>query len=680
MPTELHAGVERRHRGSPLGRGAPPTPFFLRYGREEPTPPRRALRAGPVSVELEDGDLRYASMGGEEIVRRIYVAVRDLSWNTIPGEINGLQTEDRGDAFRVTFVRTHRQGSIAFAWNGTIEGAPDGTLSYRMEGTALSSFPFAKIGICVHHAIRGTAGRPFHGTGPDGSVQGVFPELVGPQIHLEDGTDLPLFDPVDHLEIEMPTGIVTFDFEGDLFEAEDQRNWTDGSFKTYSTPARLGYRFDAVEGQRIVQQVTISTRGFPRYAARPRGATAPLRLHIGDPTGARMPQIGLGTGQGPTRLSERHWELLRKLGPAHLRADVHLVDDGWTGTMAYAREASLATGCPLELAVFADDGAADEQLASLADELAARPVRLSGLLLVPEVGETTPPGITGAARRVLGGAIPAVPFLGGTNAYFCELNRSRPDPSGLDGIAYSANPQIHATDERSLAEALEGLGETVRAARSIFPGLPIHVTPVTLRPRFNAVASEEAEAPDDTSQFDPRQWSLFGAAWTAGSVGALSAAGATGVTFFEMAGPLGVIRGADEPVGLPPASLGDATVSPIYHVLADAAGMAGGEVLACRSEDPLSVTAFASRADGHDAVVVANLTDARRELIVIGLRAEEATLRVLDEGSAWAATHEPDAFAADGDVRRPGKGGMRIQMQPCAVVRIVARTASDKRG
>jgi len=33
----------------------------------------------------------------------------------------------------------------------------------------------------------------------------------------------------------------TISFEGDVFETEDQRNWTDASFKTYCPPLRLPY-------------------------------------------------------------------------------------------------------------------------------------------------------------------------------------------------------------------------------------------------------------------------------------------------------------------------------------------------------------------------------------------------------------------------------------------------------
>ena len=46
-------------------------------GRAQPAPPPLALRAGPLSLLLEDGGLRYIRLGRHEIVRRIYAAVRD---------------------------------------------------------------------------------------------------------------------------------------------------------------------------------------------------------------------------------------------------------------------------------------------------------------------------------------------------------------------------------------------------------------------------------------------------------------------------------------------------------------------------------------------------------------------------------------------------------------------------
>ena len=57
----------------------------LLHGSTEAPSEMRMLRAGPVTVLLDDVDLRYMRIGRTELVRRIYAAVRDRNWNTVPG-------------------------------------------------------------------------------------------------------------------------------------------------------------------------------------------------------------------------------------------------------------------------------------------------------------------------------------------------------------------------------------------------------------------------------------------------------------------------------------------------------------------------------------------------------------------------------------------------------------------
>ena len=239
-------------------------PQLIRTGRAEPPPEVRALRAGPVRVLYSDGDLRRICHGDVELVRRIYVAIRDLDWNTLPGAISDLDIDDRADSFAIRFSRRHAGGGLDYAWRAEIDGSADGTIRYRMRGEALSAFPYAKIGICVHHPVAGYAGQPFRGSTPGGPVAGTLPDAIGPQIHLDDGTDLPLFEPVSDLDITHACGgVVRFEFSGDLWEMEDQRNWTDASYKSASTPASLGYHHEACVGQRFEQEVVIRAAGFP---------------------------------------------------------------------------------------------------------------------------------------------------------------------------------------------------------------------------------------------------------------------------------------------------------------------------------------------------------------------------------------------------------------------------------
>ena len=66
----------------------------IRWGHDAPQPERRELRAGPLSLVFESGDLRYIRLGDREVLRRVYVAVRDHNWDTIPIAISDLSIEE----------------------------------------------------------------------------------------------------------------------------------------------------------------------------------------------------------------------------------------------------------------------------------------------------------------------------------------------------------------------------------------------------------------------------------------------------------------------------------------------------------------------------------------------------------------------------------------------------------
>jgi D-apionolactonase len=126
----------------------------LLHGTEAPFAEMRLLRAGPATVVLDGIDLRYLRIGGTELVRRVYAAVRDIDWDTVPGVVSGLEIEESDDGFRVEFDVCHARREIDFAWHGTITGARTGRIEYVFDGCAKSAFPFGRIGLCVHHPWR----------------------------------------------------------------------------------------------------------------------------------------------------------------------------------------------------------------------------------------------------------------------------------------------------------------------------------------------------------------------------------------------------------------------------------------------------------------------------------------------------------------------------------------------
>ncbi len=298
----------------------------LWYGRDEKPPKRELVQAGELTVELEGPQIRTVRVGDVEILRAVYMAVRDEEWMTVEGSMSGLELERGEREFASSFAMTHRQGPVSFDWTGRIEGDRSGTVSFSLDGVALTTFRYCRIGFCLLHPPEEYAGQRYHGRSPDGPLEGTLPLAIGPQ-RFEDGLDWPLFDSVSELDVSLASGLrVQMLFEGDLFEMEDQRNWTDASFKTYCTPLKLGYPFDASTGQRFSQKVTIHVSGRPSSASA--GADLVPRVKFDIDAGRPLPPIGLGLPRAAEPQSEGETNLLARAHPSHLRVDLDLAARG----------------------------------------------------------------------------------------------------------------------------------------------------------------------------------------------------------------------------------------------------------------------------------------------------------------------------------------------------------------
>src|SRR5262249_54576789 len=137
--------------------------------------------------------------------------------------------------------------------------------------------------------------------------------------------------------------------EGDVFEMEDHRNWTDASYKTYSGPLDRSDPVPIDAGTKVTQSVTLILRG--QTSAPPARSTS-VTLTIGHPGRTTLPRIGLGIASHGQPLGRQSLERLRRLHLVHLRADLVLSEPGWTSTLQRASAEGRALDVPLEVAVF----------------------------------------------------------------------------------------------------------------------------------------------------------------------------------------------------------------------------------------------------------------------------------------------------------------------------------------
>jgi hypothetical protein len=329
---------------------------------------------------------------------------------------------------------------------------------------------------------------------------------------------------------------------------------------------------------------------------------------------------------------------------------------------------------PLEIALLLSDQAESElpHVARVCQDV--RP-RVSTWLVYPTrevfTGGSPTERVVSTARQALGDSA----RLGaGTNTDFIFLQRTPPPTGWLDCVCLALNPQVHAFDDLSLIETLATQATVVNSARRWADGLPIVVSPVTLKPRHNPYATgaiPPAPPGELPPQVDPRQMSLLAAGWTLGSIKYLAKSGARSVTYFETTGWRGVMETArGSPVPEKFRSLPGA-VFPLYHVLADVGEFAGGEVVSSTSSDPLRVQGLALRKDGRTRVLLANLTaEPQRVAVRLG---PSARVRRLDETSARQAMQAPDKFRAHaGEFARAADGTLTFDLLPYAVIRVDA--------
>ncbi len=647
----------------------------LYYGREEPLPEQIELRAGPLTMIYEAGDLRYVKLGDQEILRRVYVAVRDHNWGTVSPVLSSVEMDVARDSFHITYDVENKQGDIDFFWHGTIEGDDRGKITFAMEGVARSTFLRNRIGFCVLHPMRECAGQPCTIQKVDGSIEeGEFPRTISPHQPFKD------IRAISHRV--SPDFWAEVRFAGDVFEMEDQRNWTDGSYKTYNTPLALPFPVEVREGARISQSVTLtlvskSRRGIPEVRAEPRDAG--IIFSIGGRPGGSVPRIGLGVASHGQPLTERELTRLKALSLSHLRVDLTLSQPGCGSVLRQAAAEARALNVPLQVALHLGDSAVEE-LGGLAALLEQGKPAVCTWLVFHVAEESTTEKWVRLARQYLAGYAPEAKFGAGTDAYFTELNRGRPPVGVLDLVSYSINPQVHAFDNTSLVETLETQGVTVDSARLFVGGLPVAISPITLRPRFSPSATGPAIDPmagELPPQVDVRQMSLFGVAWTTGSLKYVSESGVYSVTYYETSGWRGVME-TEAGSPLPDKFRSSpGSVFPLYHVLSDVGEFAGGEVVPTASSDTLRVDGLALRKDGEMRLILANLSPKTQTVSVRGLD-QRGRLHLLDETNVEEAMQSPERFRAGRTEPLETVGGtLALDLLPYAVARMDTWRGTD---
>lgn len=636
---------------------------ILLYGRDELPPRPRPLKAGPLTMifEPDNAFLRYVRLGDHEIVRNVYAVVRDQNWNTIPWNVSNLKADVRADSFDLSFDVECRQGEIDYAWSGAICGEASGTVTFRFRGKAKSAFRRNRIGICVLHPVYECAGRPAGLEHTDGVTElTMFPQHIAPWQPFRD---------VRALSYEVAPGVrAEVRFDGEVFETEDQRNYGDASFKTYSTPQDLPKPVDVKPGDRVEHAVTIRLINPEQRKVLPVVQGREAQLSISTTPVLAKPALGIRMARHGEPLGEAEAERIRSLRLAHLRGDITMAGD-WRDELraasAQANQLRLSLQCALHLGPNPE-----AELQEFALELEVVRPKVSLWIVYQQGQSMLPPGLAQLAREKLAGYGAQTLLAAGATPFFTEFNRNRPPASATALPCYPYNPQVHLTDPATMVENIHDVLETVESAKTISPQQVV-ISPITLKPWHKVPRGRDDVAsghlPGDV---DPRQMSLFAAAWTLAHVSRVALSPHIhSATYFETTGWRGLM---ETPSGAPlPAKFHSipGAVFPVYHVLALMADY--NRVCPTTSTHPLQVEGLTLLdAQNRRRILVANLLPEPQE-IKIKTGTCQARVLQLAATNAEEAMREPERFREDpGETVRSTAGKIALQMKPYGIARV----------
>jgi hypothetical protein len=567
----------------------------------------RVLHARPLTLDFSatTGDLRYIRTPAMELVRRVYFVARDCNWLNLPQHLAPPRVTVNRAGFNVTASGHSRGRGVNLAWRIRITGTSDGTVSFSISGRALADCTTNRAGLCVHLPLEHFSGARYELiTGGGSHKKLVLPADVAPHQPCTDIRTMRFHLPHRHR--------LDLAFAGDAFEIEDQRNWIDGSFKIYSRPLARGFPYVLKAGETFAQSLTLrllapavigdaTPLGSPKRqreggpARLSFSASSTVTVYVGKELPHPAPALGLGLLRDLAPATARETAVLTGLGLAHVRADFDDFGDGLAARVRRAVAAAAQLGTRLEVAVFSSEKRAARDFAALARALDAAGARVARVLVFGPQGRCANSRAAFAGARRAFGPVCAT----GTDFNFAELNRGRSRLPAARAFTFAANPQVHASDEQSMAECLEGLRHALTSAHRYFPRATVGVSRLTLRPQKNAVATKPS--PDDEARrFDPRQSSAWCAAWTVGALGALQSGGAAWATLYETTGPGGLVTGG--------------RVFPVHRVIADFLACGTAAPLALEISAPLRIAAWARAGQ----LALANLTSVPVRVAVAG--------------------------------------------------------------
>ncbi len=619
------------------------------------------LNAGGLSISYQSGFLRYIKWNDIEVIRMINYAVRDCDWGTVPLLITNEKIEANNNSFLIEYEARCQQDDIDFVWTCRIHGREDAGIVFDIVGKALTNFKRNRIGFTVLHPIDSCAGKACTLTHSDLKNETLqFPILISPS--------QPFFDVVAMAWKPSEKIKATLTFEGDIFETEDQRNWIDASYKTYCTPLSKPFPVKVDAGYEIKQTIRFQVHTTQKATVQEKKL---LTFQLDKDKTLPFPKIGIPVIKLIQDYHTLH--LINELQPDFLRVELIIKNKVDSAELRHAGDIISKVKCKLEVVLFFDE----KYDLNFIDHLLPFKEVINHFIILSTYAKCTDQKLINQIVPQLRKYFPQTKIGAGTDAFFAELNRSRTPTLDLDFLTFSINPQIHAFDLNSLTENLAAHRDAVVCCSAFAGGKKVHVGPVTFKMRWNpnatSAATENLVSNEVPSHADPRQLSLYGAAWTLGSFKYLAESQVEAITFYQTCGWGGLMPHANEPWPEEYA-VRQNCVYPMYFILMEILNQKSKLIVPLVSSDPLIFdgVAFVDH-HGNETVIVVNYTN-EEQCVTLPLEIKNSLVKFIDTENIEKLMEAPNSFLNEDKVKVDGE----IVLNPFGVAIIEKLTQDTK--
>jgi hypothetical protein len=467
-------------------------------------------------------NIRYE---GVQIIDLLYTAIRPSDWSTLKSDEYAADLKIRGNDYEITITESFTSALVATT---KIILSAGNTFSVEYELKGLAEYSVNRWGICFCLDTADWMGASVISSGNsysllrdispqrvvDGVVQGLFPESHEMQFIAADQRYLKVVS------------------NGKVLEAEDQRNWTDNTYKIYSGSLKEPRPFTTSPGSSWKQNVNFEV-GVPKQ-----NNSDPTKILVREIEA--LPSIGLQFNSDPLLTPDDLEKALVLLEIDHLRVNAESLTPQKIATTA-------SNGLILETALLSSNQ--NEILKAEVVQLSER-VPAGSRLLIQREGREVVEADDLPKNESLNTFIP------GTDAYLVDLHREKFEFT--NSVSYSITPTVHSADTETIFKTLSTQKESIEFAQK-YLAPQVFVSPITFSARGNP---ETGHSRDQRINFADRDSAMHirtieGAAWTLGSIYAVASAGAFSGSWHELFGEHGIIY----------LQSGAIKFSPVFHAI-----------------------------------------------------------------------------------------------------------------